>query len=296
MKLQKITASLVRSLILPRKKDSHKGDFGHVLIVAGSRNMTGAAVLCANAALTSGAGLVTAAVSKSARVIVSKKILPEAMILPLAENSRGQINSKALNGILDFIARRKVTCVVLGPGLGQGKGVTKLVGRLVSTVTLPLVLDADGLNAIKIRDLKKASAKIIVTPHPGEMARLIGSEIREVQGSRARTALEFSRETGVVCVLKGAGTVVTDGKNIFQNTTGNPGMAKGGSGDVLGGVIAALTCQVKAPELLNSALCAVFLHGLAGDIAAKEKTEIGLLAGDISRTIPRALKRTLKPL
>ena len=291
MKVQKITASLIRSLILPRKNDSNKGDYGHVLVIAGSRNMPGAAVLCANGALRTGAGLVTAAVCKSTATVVLNKLRPEGMSYPLSENSKGTLSFKAAGEIKSFIKKRNITSLALGPGLGQSKDITRLVKKIISSINLPIVLDADGLNAIKAHDLKKAYAKLIVTPHPGEMSRLTGVKILEIQKRREHTAQEFTRQFGALCVLKGSGTVVTDGKKVFVNTTGNPGMAKGGSGDVLTGMIAALIGQVREPKLLNAALCGVFLHGLAGDIAVRKKTRIGVLPGDISETVPAAIRK-----
>ncbi len=291
MKVQKISASLVRSLILPRKRDSHKGSFGHVLVVAGSRNMSGAAVLCANGALRAGAGLVTAAVGKSIARVVLAKLRPESMSYSLSENNTGTLSFKAAGEIISFIKKKKVTSVAIGPGLGQNREVTSFVKKIISCVNLPVVLDADGLNALAASDLNNTTAKLIVTPHPGEMSRLTGMSVSEIQKRRPETAFAIAKQYGAVCVLKGAGTVVSDGKKVFVNTTGNPGMAKGGSGDVLAGMIAALIGQVKEPRLLNAALCGVFLHGLAGDISAKEKTQIGLLPGDISERIPAVLRK-----
>ena len=289
----KITSALVRSLIPPRKKNSHKGDYGHVLIVAGSRNMTGAAVLCVNGALRAGAGLVTLGAIKSVLPLITKKLRPEAMVLPLDE-ANGMVSSKAAGKILDLIRVKKISSLALGPGLGRGRAITELAKKILSSAGVPIVIDADGLNAVKPGDLKKARAGVIITPHPGEMSRLDGLKVREIQKARGRTAKDFAAAAGAVCVLKGAGTIVSDGKKVFINTTGNPGMAKGGSGDVLTGMIAALIGQAKEPKLLNAALCGVYLHGLAGDIAAAKKTQLGLLPGDIAETIPEAARRVLK--
>ena len=292
MKTKKITTSLVRSLILPRKKESHKGDYGHVLVLAGSKNMTGAAVLCTNGALRSGAGLVTLGTAGSVVSLIAKQLRPEAMAFAL-EEKKGLLSYKAAQQVLEFVKKKKVSVVAIGPGLGQNSGISKFVKKIISSVSVPVVVDADGLNALKAVDLKKAKAKIIITPHPGEMSRLSGLTIEKIQKSREITALKFARENGVVCVLKGAGSLVTDGKSIFVNITGNPGMAKGGSGDVLTGMIAALVSQVREPLLLNAAVCGAFLHGLAGDIAAKAKTAQSMLAGDISEALPGAFRKTL---
>jgi NAD(P)H-hydrate epimerase len=294
MKSQKITAALVRTLILPRKKDSNKGSYGHVLVIAGSRNMPGAAVLCAHAALRSGAGLVTVAVCKGIRETVLRKLRPESMALPLSESNSGTLSPKAAKEILSFIAKRKVTVVALGPGIGQNSGISKLVKKILSMEGITVVLDADGLNAISKIDLKNASCKLIITPHPGEMARLTGRTIEDIQSNRKSAAKRVAAETGAVCVLKGTGTIVSDGSKVFVNTTGNPGMARGGSGDVLTGMLAAMLGQVKTPARLNAAISGVYLHGLAGDMAAGEKTEIGMLPGDISEVFPEALKKVIK--
>ena len=293
MKVTKISAALVRSLILPRKKNSHKGDYGHVLVIAGSKNMTGAAVLCAHGALRSGAGLVTLGTAKSILPLITKKLRPEAMTLPL-EEAAGKIISKAADKALDFAKKRKISVMALGPGLGKGREITGFIKKIIHSARIPVILDADGLNALKSGDFKKAGADVVVTPHPGEMSRLSGLKAFEIQKARERTAKEFAAETGTTCVLKGSGTVVSDGRKVYVNTTGNPGMAKGGSGDVLTGVIAALISQVREPRPLNAAICGVFLHGLAGDIAAREKTRMGMLPGDISESMPEASRRTLK--
>jgi len=289
--MKKLTSQFIKSLILTRRKKAHKGDFGHVLIIAGSRGMTGAAILCANGALRCGAGLVTAGVPESQQKIVAANIRPEAMTLPLPETD-GKFSFKALQGILKFIKSRKVTSLAIGPGIGKSSDITKLVKKLLQRIALPVILDADGLNALSgsIDVFKKAKAGLIITPHPGELSRLSGLPAKKINGNRIKAAEQFARCNKVVCVLKGYGSVVSDGKKSFVNTTGNPGMATGGTGDVLSGMISALTSQVKEPKALNAALCGVFLHGLAGDIAAKKKTRIGLLARDVAESIPEAIK------
>lgn len=293
MKVTRINASIVRSLILPRRKDSHKGDYGHVLIVAGSKDMPGAAVLCAGGALRAGAGLVTLAVCADLRQYVLKRLRPEVMLLTLKESAGGTVSSKSAAEILNYIKNRRVSVVAIGPGLGGNSDVSRLVKKLIKNAGVPVVLDADGLNAVTKRDIENSGADIIVTPHPGEMSRLTGFSKGEIQRSRESITLKFASSTGTVCVLKGSGTVISDGRRVFVNTTGNPGMAKGGSGDVLSGIIAALTGQVRQPAALNAALAGVYLHGLAGDIAAKRKTIPGMLPGDITDALCAAIKKVI---
>lgn len=279
-------------MIVPRAKSSHKGDFGHVLVVAGSGGMAGAAVLSSWGALRAGAGLFTACVPDEVSANVSKKLRPEAMILPLKA-------SAGAKKIVDFIKKRKVTSVAAGPGMGDNGRTRRIIRALLKIPGIDVVLDADGINSLAcgkksgfaVPALKKSVSSVVITPHPGEFLRLTGASKKQISGRREYFASKFAAKNGVVCVLKGSGTVVTDGERTFVNTTGNPGMATGGSGDVLSGIIAALTRQVKEPRVLNAAVCGVFIHGLAADIAKKEKTEIALLAGDIAETVPKALKR-----
>jgi NAD(P)H-hydrate epimerase len=290
--MKNINLVLVRSLILKRKRSAHKGDFGHVLLLAGSRGMAGAARLCAGGALRGGAGLVTVGIAKGLYPVVGECLRPEAMVLLLPENTAGGISHTAFAKIKSFVKKRGVTCIVAGPGMGNTADTAALTRKIISCFDVPVVLDADALNSLagNLKVFQNARAKIIVTPHPGEMARLAVMMPARVQGNRESVARLFSKRHKLICVLKGAGTVVSDGENIFINTTGNPGMATGGCGDVLAGLIGALTSQVKDPKNLNAALAGVFIHGRAGDLAAKEKTEMSMLAGDIVENIPKALK------
>ena len=298
--VQRLTVSLVRSWIPKRKRDSHKGDYGHVLIVAGSRGMAGAGILCSQGALRGGSGLLTLAVPRSQQTVAAKKGRPESMTLGLPETPSGTISFKAVPVLLKYIRKRRVTSLAVGPGLSRNpetaRSVRKLLKRLDSLKSLQgIVLDADGFLALAPQNLKSLHLPLIVTPHPGEMARFCGAKTAEVQGNRVQFSQKFAKLNGIVCVLKGDRTVVSDGKNTFINTTGNPGMATGGSGDVLTGLIAALIPQVSGSKpfspLLKAACAGVFVHGLAGDLAKKEKTELALIAGDISEKIPRAFKR-----
>ena len=303
-----LKAKEIKRLLPKREEDVCKTDFGHVLVIAGSRGMSGAALLCARAVLRSGAGLVTLACPISLYPIVASQIA-ELMTLPLPETKEQTLNSSALKPIREFIEKRKVSSLAVGPGLSTHPETVKLVNRLLLSLDIPLVLDADGVNALatqipnskfQIPNLVKAKAKIIITPHPGEFGRIIKEDKEKIQKNRPFYARNFAKENKVICVLKGHKTVVTDGKEVFINLTGNPGMATAGSGDVLTGMIAGLIPQVQAKskeqraKLFNAAKIGVYLHGLAGDLAAKEKTEMGIIAGDIIEKIPEAIKTVRK--
>ena len=292
--MKKLTAAYIGSLIMPRNKNAHKGDFGHVMIVAGSRGMTGAAVLSGYGALRCGAGLVTVAVPETQQNVIAAHIRPEAMTLGLPDKV-GKFSSNAYKKIIDFITKRKVSSMVLGPGIGKSSEITKLVKKLLNSVRIPLVLDADGLNALSGSAglLKKAKADVIITPHPGELSRLSGLTAGRINKNRIESAENCAKKYGVVCVLKGHKTVISEGTKTFVNSTGNPGMASGGTGDVLSGMIAALLPQVKEPKLLNAAIAGVYFHGLAGDMASKVNTQIGLLAEDLAEAVPNAIKKAL---
>jgi NAD(P)H-hydrate epimerase len=275
-------------LLKKRPRDSHKGDFGHVFILAGSRGMTGAAVLCSNAVLRSGAGMATLGIPESLNPIVAAK-LTEVMTCCLPETSELTLSLKAEKEILKKTGDSDV--IVLGPGLSQHPETQILVMSLISGIKKPAILDADALNIIA-KDasiIKKLKAGCIVTPHVREMARLINKSTDYVKNNRLNVAKNFSHYYNAVVVLKGTGTVVASPQGrSYINNTGNPGMATAGSGDVLTGVIAGFLAQ--GLSLFDAAQLAVYIHGLAGDLAAKEKGEIGLIAGDILENIPYAVK------
>lgn len=277
------------SLLPPRKPEMHKGDAGRVLLVSGSLGLSGAAALCAMGALRVGAGLVTLAIPKSLHHPMAEK-LTEAMFLVLPETKDGSLSLQALPDILHTIQRMDATGI--GPGLSQEPQTKELIRQLLPLVTKPLVLDADGINALAddVGLLRKLPLPIILTPHPGEMGRLIRLSAEEVQRDRERIAREFAQEYRVVLVLKGHRTLVAnyDG-TLFVNDTGNPGMATGGSGDVLTGMITGLMGQ-KLP-LFDAARLGVYLHGLAGDLTAAERGEIGLIASDLVDRIPLAIRK-----
>ena len=272
-----------------RPKDSHKGDFGHIFILAGSRGLTGAAALCSNAALRSGAGLVTLGIPVSLNSIMSRK-LTEVMTLSLAETKEQTLSLKAEQGILKKANSSDVA--VIGPGLSLNAETGKLIRNLVIKIEKPMVLDADALNALseKTEILEKVKTKYIVTPHPGEMARLTNKSLNYIKNNRLIVAKKFSHDYNAVVVLKGAGTIVAEpGGKYYVNTTGNPGMATAGSGDVLAGIIAGFLGQ--GLNEFDAARSGVYMHGLAGDIAAEDKGEAGLIAGDILEIIPYAIKQ-----
>jgi NAD(P)H-hydrate epimerase len=284
------TSDIVTELpaLSPRPADSNKGNFGRVLIVAGSRGMSGAAVLCAGAALRGGAGLVRVALPHEILPVVAAAN-PCYMTAPLAADEQGRLDTGAETELLNLTRSNDV--LALGPGLGQSEGITKLVRAVVTKTQKPLVLDADGLNALRTdtSPLRNRPAPLVLTPHPGEFARLLGCEIAEVQGKRHDLAARFAAEFNLVLVLKGQGTLVTDGKRMFQNNTGNPGMATGGSGDVLTGLIAALLGQ--GLEAFAAAQLGVYLHGLAGDLSRDDLGELSLIATDLIEHLPNAFQQ-----
>lgn len=311
-----INRELVSGLIPPRHGYSHKGDYGHVLVIAGSKGKTGAALMAAKACLRSGSGLVTLAVPESLMDVFQGRVTEE-MTLPLPDDGSGMLSSKAIDVILNFAAK-KIDVIVTGPGIGVSNDTEKIMNELIQKSTIPMVIDADAINSISratgnrqraIGLFKKAKSPIILTPHTGEMARLIqdarrnppfskgergriNGVIQEIEKNRINTAMSFSKETGTCLILKGVPTIIAepDG-NAFINTTGNSGMATAGSGDVLTGVIASLLGQGLNP--LDASLLGVYLHGLAGDAAAREKGEHSLIASDIIDFLAEAFMQTI---
>lgn len=279
--------------LLRRKINANKRDFGHVFILAGSRAMLGAAALTAMAALRSGAGLVTVGVTESLSNILQKKVSNEVMTLALPETSEGSIDLSSFSKIKKFL--KKVDCLAIGPGLSRNVLTQKLIRKIIQEIDKPMVIDADALNAL-VGNLKllqavgsRQWAVKILTPHPGEMVRLLGISVNAVQKNRIKIAHDFAKKYHCVLVLKGNKTVVANSTKTYVNSTGNPGMATAGSGDVLTGIISAFLCQGLKP--FDAAKYGVYLHGLCGDLAAKEKTEISLIASDIIEKIPEAIKK-----
>lgn len=285
-----ITPRLVREWLVRRPRGAHKGDFGHVLVIGGSRGMIGAACLTAQAALYSGAGLVTLAVPRSLQDVAAP-LVPEAMTAGLAETVDGTISQHARDHIAELL--KKATVLALGPGLSTHPETVEMVRQVLSDLDVPCVLDADGLNALAASGTGQmlplaSGSPLVLTPHPGEMARLLGGTVGQVTEDRIGTVEQAAGIWGCTVVLKGRPTVVVGDGHTYLNTTGNPGMATGGSGDVLTGVTAALLAQGCAPT--GAAAAAVHIHGLAGDLAAAEKGETGLVAGDITHYLPQAFK------
>ncbi|HUJ08924.1 MAG TPA: NAD(P)H-hydrate dehydratase [Verrucomicrobiae bacterium] len=261
-----LTASDVAPLVPRRNRSAHKGEFGHLLVIAGSEGYTGAPVLTAYAAVRAGAGLVTLAVPRNIYAIIAGKCPPEVMPRPF--------DGIPETGGFDAVA--------IGPGMGQQPETQKMVWKIVSSCTVPMAVDADALNTVAqaTTALKRLQRPLVLTPHPGEMARLIRKTAKDVQAQRWEVARNFAQEYGVTLVLKGAGTVITDksGK-LWINSTGNPGMAKGGMGDALTGIIGALLAQGLTP--LDAARAGVFVHGLAGDLAAEKTGQQAVLPTDL---------------
>lgn len=280
--------------LLHRNPNAHKGDFGHIFILAGSARFSGAGVLCAESAMRAGAGLATLGIPKSLNKAIIKIKPKEVMTLPLPETKEGTPSLAAYERIKEFI--KNIDVLAIGPGLGQNKSTQSLARKVVSNIKIPMVIDADGLNALvgHLESVKVSRCQgvkdIILTPHPGEMARLLGTSIAKVQRKRKEIAKRFAQDYKVTVVLKGQNSVVVDYKgNLYINRTGNPGMATAGSGDVLTGMIAAFLGQ--GLNAFEASKFAVYLHGLAGDLAAKEKTQISMIASDIITKIPEAIKK-----
>jgi ADP-dependent NAD(P)H-hydrate dehydratase len=269
----------------PRPADAHKGTAGLVLVVAGSRGMAGAAALTGNAALRGGAGLVKIATPDAALDTVAA-LAPCCTTAPLPDNG-ACVDPTAVGRILELAADHHV--LAMGPGMGQTLGVTSVVRAVLVGTKVPVVLDADGLNVLAgnaPESLRKARVPLVITPHPGEAARLLGTSAKDVQSDREAAAMRLVG-LGAVAVLKGAGTVVCDGQRIYVNKTGNPGMATAGSGDVLTGLMAALIASGMEP--FEAAVLAVWAHGRAGDLAAERMGTLALTALDILGCLPEAL-------
>jgi ADP-dependent NAD(P)H-hydrate dehydratase len=274
--------SLVRVETLPqspsRPVDGHKGTFGRVLLIAGCRGMSGAAILSGLGALRGGAGLVYVAAPESIVPIIAAAE-PSYLTIPLEDDTHGMIALAALHDLRSQLSAMSV--IGLGPGLGRSPGLRQLVTTLYREVALPMVCDADALNLLSEQDGfgEAPGGPRIVTPHPGEFARMLGTAV--APAGRESLAAEFARKSGTVLVLKGAGTIVTDGQRLSVNTTGNSGLATGGTGDVLTGLICALIAQ--GMEAFDAAQLGVWMHGRAGDFAAAELSQPGLIAGDLPK-------------
>ena len=281
----------IAPLFAPRKFESHKGSFGHLLVIAGSPGKTGAAALCANAAMRSGTGLVTLGVAKDLNPSLESQVM-EPMTVPLAQTPAGYLSDQSLAPIQALLKDKQA--LALGPGIGTEATTRTLVKKLVADTQVPIILDADGINCIAshLELIKTRKGPTVLTPHPGEMARLTQKTTTEIQADRWEIGTQFAREYQVVLVLKGAQTLVCcpDGRT-FICPTGNPGMASGGMGDVLTGLIAGFIAQGFSIE--DASMAGVFIHGLCGDFLA-EKTPFGFLASDMIPAIPRTIHDLLK--
>lgn len=307
LRVELIEKGYVSALIPDRPRYSHKKDYGHVLIVAGSRGKTGAALMAAKACMRAGAGLVTLGVPESLMTVFQSRATEE-MPLPLPDRGDGSLSSRAADVILGFLSdRADILCI--GPGIGISDDTCTLLPEIIRLSRSPVIIDADGINSLaqakgneQAADfLKKAGCPVILTPHAGEMARLLqgGRDeilrtpnpelMAEIEHDRINTAISFSRDAGIYLALKGAPTIIAEPEGrAFINLTGNPGMATAGTGDVLTGIIGAFLGQGLNP--LNASIAGVYIHGLAGDIAASEKGEHSLIATDIIDALPSAFK------
>ncbi|MBW8015674.1 MAG: NAD(P)H-hydrate dehydratase [Planctomycetes bacterium] len=272
-----------------RETDSHKGTFGKVCVIGGQVGMSGAPALSGMAALRSGAGLVRVAVGKSILNVVAS-FDPCYTTIALADNENGEVSETAVGCVMELCKDNDV--IAAGPGLGTGRGARRIVNSLIEIQGLRLVVDADGLNCLAKENgwHERKKASVILTPHPGEMGRIWKSVFRkDMPAGRNDQAVMLAEETGCTVVLKGAQTVVADSEKVYVNTTGNAGMATAGSGDVLTGVIAGIAGQGLCD--FDAAQLGVYIHGLAGDIAAEKYGQISLTAKDILKKLPKAFMR-----
>jgi ADP-dependent NAD(P)H-hydrate dehydratase / NAD(P)H-hydrate epimerase len=283
-----LSAYDVVEMLPPRNADTHKGTYGHLLVLAGSPGKSGAATLSSLGALRVGTGLVTVGVPSSLNPIMEQKTT-EVMTEPLPETDLGTFGKPSVKRALE-IASGKITALAVGPGITTGDDAAEFLFEIMKSADVPMVLDADALTLIG-KDpaiLKKAKVPLVLTPHPGEMARLSGLSTAQVQNDRIGVAMEFSKRYGVNLILKGARSIIsTPTGEIFINTTGNPGMASGGTGDVLTGVVGGLLAQGLLPA--DACKLGAFVHGTAGDLVAEEIGEAGLTAGDLADALPEAL-------
>ncbi len=284
---QELNAAMIRAWLPPRPEKGHKGTFGHLFVLAGSRGFTGAAKLTCMGAYRAGAGLVTLGIPHPLADVVAAGLL-ETMSLPLPATEMETFSEDAAAPALAFASSKDA--VVLGPGLSRHPDTTRFVHACVTRCPVPLLVDADGLNALSENMetlLESTAAPLVLTPHPGEMARLADCGTEAIQRDREAAAAAFSRRYDCVVVLKGFRTVIAGpGEAVYVNTTGNSGLGTGGTGDVLSGVIGGLLAQRMSP--LEAACVGVYAHGLAGDLAAAARTQRGMTAGDVVEALPEA--------
>lgn len=286
---REISLGAARALLPPRKPDDHKGTYGHLFVVSGARGFTGATRMTCEAAYRSGVGLVSAGIPRPLADVLSAALL-ETMTLPLPATDAETFAYSALEPALSFAQEKDA--VAIGPGVSQHDETRRFVLDFIRRCPLPMVIDADGLNCLSsdVAALDESDSPRIVTPHPGEMARLVGAGTMEVQQDREKVAARFAKGHRCVVVLKGYRTVVADAEgHVAVNPTGNSGMGTGGTGDVLTGILGGLLAQGMAP--FDAAVLSVYAHGLAGDIAAELKTMRGMIAGDVIDALPEAWKK-----
>ncbi len=286
-KLSLISTAMVKRLIKPRMLESHKGSYGHALVIGGSTGMTGAVIMTSYGALRTGAGLVTAALPESLVPILEASIM-EVMSQPLPETSEASISLEALPALENLLGT--VSVCAIGPGMSRYREANAILRWVLEKSGVPILIDADGLNALEgdTAILKDRQVPIIITPHPGEMARLTGLSVEEIQQNRLEIARNYAAAWGITVVLKGNKTVVASPSGeVFINMNGNPGMATAGSGDVLSGIILGLMAQGIRPQ--SAAVAGVYIHGSAGDRAAEIVGQRGLIAGDLLNHLPYVL-------
>ena len=271
-----------------RPQDSHKGTFGHILNISGSKAYTGAAILSSLSALKIGAGYVTLATVEDA-VNIIHSFSPDIPTIELKQTESGTISSDNTNSVIGL--SKNFDVISIGSGLGRNEETARFATEFIKENQKPIVIDADGLNSLSEIGIEKIGGNSVITPHPKELPRLIGVPVEIILSDRKYYAVETAKSLETIVVLKGHNTVVTDGKSVYINESGCSALAKAGSGDVLTGMITGLLAQTKNP--LNSAILGVFLHGLTGDIAAKSLTEYGVLASDLLNFIPKAIKEIL---
>ena len=277
----------MKNLLPKRSENTHKGSYGRVVIIAGSRGMTGAPYLASKSALRAGTGLVYCLIPEILEYIMSIK-LTEVIIKPIFDRSTGHFVKESIDSILDEI--ENVDAIALGPGMGVGGERVELVSKIIEKSNVPMVIDADGINCISKYPemLNHKKSPVILTPHSGEIARLLKKDIKEIESNRKYYSQYISEKYDVFVVLKGHNTIVTSSQGeLYINNTGNPGMATAGSGDVLTGIIASLLGQNLSP--FDAAKLGVYLHGLSGDIAKDQRGEFGIIATDILEAIPYAI-------
>lgn len=282
MEIKVLDHEAVLDMLPERDPDGHKGTFGKMLLICGSRGYTGAAALAAMGALRSGAGLVYLAVPESIYTIEAVK-LTEPVILPMADEN-GMLSAKAAETLLPLLL--KMDAILIGPGIGIGEGTRKILQTVLREAKCPVVVDADGITLLAAHKdiLRGRSCPVIVTPHDGEFIRMSGS----LEPDRITAAMSLARENDILVLLKGRGTLITDGTTCYRNPTGNPGMAVGGSGDLLAGILTAFLGQGIEP--LEAAACAAWVHGAAGDLCARELGQYAMLPSDMLTKLPRLLK------